>query len=152
LPSAAPAVAAEEKSNCPPPPLSTTAIVHLHQCQCGIHQRELFILKMTCLATRVWIEVVQWDCSLSSTKTFKTAVLILSGRKFESPNLESLQKILHLFINEPTSDYFKKKSSHATAFENIQAACKAGWKSEATCKKKWSVRFTAEHLAFLLVL
>ena len=97
-------------------------------------------------------EVVQWDRSLSSTKTFKTAVLILSGRKFESPNLESLQKILHLFINEPTSDYFKKKSSHATAFENIQAACKAGWKSEAMRKKKWSVRFTAEHLEFLLVL
>jgi hypothetical protein len=54
---------------------------------------------MTRLATRVWIEVVQWDRSLSSTKIFKTAVLILSGRKFESPNLESLQKNLHLFIN-----------------------------------------------------
>jgi hypothetical protein len=78
-------------------------------------------------------------------KIFKMAVFILSGRKFESPNLES-------FINEPTSDYFKKKSSHATAFENIQAACKAGWKSEATRKKKWSVRFTTEHLAFMQVL
>ena len=109
-------------------------------------------MKMTRLATRVWIEVVQWDCSLNSTKTFKMAVLIFSGRKFKSPNLESLQKILHLFINEPTSDYFKKKSSHSTAFENMQAACKAGWKSEATRKKKWSVRFTADHLAFLLVL
>jgi len=53
-------------------------------------------------------EVVQWDHSLSSTKTFKTAELILYGRKFESPNLESLQKILHLFINKHTSDYFKK--------------------------------------------
>ena len=71
-------------------------------------------------------EVVQWDRSLSSTKTFKTAVLILSGCKFESPNLESLQKILHLFISEPNSNYFNKKSLHATAFENIQAACKAG--------------------------
>jgi hypothetical protein len=97
-------------------------------------------------------EVVQWDCSLRNTKRFKTAVLILSGRKFESPNLELLQKILHLFINEPTSDYFKKKSLQATAFENIQAACKAGWKTEPMHKKKWSVHFTAEHLAFLLVL
>ena len=97
-------------------------------------------------------EVVQWDRSLRNTKTFKTAVLILSGRKFKSPTFELLHKILHLFINEPTSDYFKKKSSQATAFENIQATCKAGWKSEATHKKKWSVRFTAEHLAFLLVL
>jgi hypothetical protein len=87
-------------------------------------------------------EVVQWDRSLRNTKTFKTAVLILSGRKFESPNLELLQKILPLFINEPTSDYFKKKSSQATAFENIQAACKAGWKTEHTRKKKWSVRFS----------
>ena len=97
-------------------------------------------------------EVVQWDRSLRNTKTFKTAVLILSGRKFESPNLELLQKILPLFINEPTSDYFKKKSSQATAFENIQAACKAGWKTEPMHKKNWSAHFTAEHLAFLLVL
>ena len=90
-------------------------------------------------------EVVQWDSSLRNTKTFKTVVLILSGCKFESPNLESLQKILHLFINKPTSNYFKKKSSHATAFVNIQAACKAGWKMEHTRKKKWSVRVTSEH-------
>jgi len=33
-------------------------------------------------------EVVQWDRSLSNTKTFKTVVLILSGRKFKSPNFE----------------------------------------------------------------
>ena len=63
---------------------------------------------MTRLATRVVEEVVQWDCSLRNTKTFKKAVPILSGRKFESPTFESLQKNLHLFINEPTFDYFKK--------------------------------------------
>ncbi len=40
----------------------------------------------------------------------------------------------------------------ATAFENIQAACKDGWKTEALHKKKWTVHFVAEHLEFLLVL
>ena len=53
-------------------------------------------------------EASQWDRSLRNTKMFKKAVLILSGRKFESPTFESLQKILNLFINEPTCDYFKK--------------------------------------------
>jgi hypothetical protein len=97
-------------------------------------------------------EVVQWDCSLRSSKTFQTAMLILSGHKFESPNLELLQKVLHNFINQPACDYFRSKSTQATAFRNIQAACKIGWKTEASRKKKWSVHFVAEHLAFLLVL
>jgi hypothetical protein len=59
------------------------------------------------------------------------AVLILYRQKFESPNLESLQKIFHNFINHPACNYFKRKSSQATAFQNIQAACKIGWKMEA---------------------
>jgi hypothetical protein len=72
-------------------------------------------------------EVIQWGRSLRSSKTFQTAVLILSGRKFESPNLELLRKILHNFINQPPCDYFKRKSTQSTAFQNIQAACKIGW-------------------------
>jgi hypothetical protein len=55
-------------------------------------------------------EVVQWDRSLRNMKTFKTTVLILSGPKFESPTFELLQKILHLFINKPTSNYYFKKN------------------------------------------
>jgi hypothetical protein len=33
-------------------------------------------------------EVVKWDLDLRLWKTFQTAVLILSSRKFMSPNLE----------------------------------------------------------------
>jgi hypothetical protein len=92
-------------------------------------------------------EVVQWDRSLRSSQTFQMTVLILSGQKFESPNLELLQKILHNFINKPPCNYFKRKSTQSTAFRNIQAACKIGWKMEASRKKKWTVHFVAEHLA-----
>ena len=93
-----------------------------------------------------------WDHSLRSSKTFQRAVLILSGRKFKSPSLEAQSKLLLLFLDKPSTDYFKSRSSQAIAFQKIQDACKSGWKTEASRKKKWSVRFVAEHLAFLLVL
>ncbi len=86
-------------------------------------------------------EVVMWDHSLRSSKTFQRAVLILSGHKFKSPSLEAQSQLLFLFLDKPSSDYFKSRSSQAI----IQDACKSGWKTEASCKKKWSVRFFAEH-------
>jgi hypothetical protein len=55
-------------------------------------------------------EVVKWDLDLRLWKTFQTAVLILSSRKFRSPNLESLQKILVMYVGEPTFNYFKWRS------------------------------------------
>jgi hypothetical protein len=93
----------------------------------------------------------QWDCSLCSVKTFQTAVLILSGYKFESPNLKLLQKILLMFIADHSCNYyFKRRSPQATAFGNIQAACKVGWNTEASHKKKWTVRVVAECLKVFL--
>jgi len=95
-----------------------------------------------------------WDHSLRSSKSFQRVVLILSGRKFKSPSLEAQSQLLLLFLDKPSSDYFKSRSSssQAIAFNKIQNACKSGWKTEASRKKKWSVRFVAEHFAFLLVL
>ena len=40
------------------------------------------------------VEVVTWDHELCGTKTFLTGFLILSGRRFDSPNLDEQQKIL----------------------------------------------------------
>jgi hypothetical protein len=76
---------------------------------------------------------------------------ILSGRKFKSPSLEAQSKLLLLFLDKDPCDYFKARSSQAIAFKKIQDACKSGWKTEASGKKKWSV-FVAEHLALLLVI
>ncbi len=39
-------------------------------------------------------EVVTWDHELRGTKTFSTGFLILSGRRFDSPNLDEQHKIL----------------------------------------------------------
>jgi hypothetical protein len=51
-------------------------------------------------------EVVAWDHELRGTKTFSTGLLILSGRRFDSPNLDEQQKILFSFIDQPTHDYY----------------------------------------------
>jgi hypothetical protein len=82
-------------------------------------------------------EAIWWDRSLPLMKTFQMAVLILSSRKCESPILELLQKILLMFIADRSCNYcLKRRMPHATAFENIQAACKVGCKTEGLRKKK----------------
>jgi hypothetical protein len=97
-------------------------------------------------------EVVLWDKGLCDTKTFMTAVNILSGRKYNSPNLESQQKVLLMFIGQPAHGYFQSKSSQAKAFDNLKETIHLGWSTEYGHKKKRTVRFTAEYLALLLVL
>ena len=97
-------------------------------------------------------EVVRWDEGLCDAKTFMTAVNILSGRKFNSPNLESQQKVLLMFICQSAHSYFQSKSSQAKAFDNLKETIHLGWSTEYGRKNKWTVRFTAEYLALLLVL
>ena len=99
-------------------------------------------------------EAVTWDQELRRTKTFSTAFLILSGRRFDSPNLDEQQKILFNFINQPVHDYFLSRSQQARAFEELKIVCKLGWTANSVTlrKKKWNLRFVAEHLAILLVL
>ncbi len=87
-------------------------------------------------------EVVTWDHELRRTKTFSTGFLILSGRRFDSPNLDEQQKILFSFIGQPAHDYFLNRSQQARAFEELKIVCKLGWtaSSVTSCKKKWNVR------------
>ena len=61
-------------------------------------------------------EVVTWDHKLCGTKTFLTGFLILSGRRFDSPNLDEQQKILFSFIDQPAHDYFLIRLQQARAF------------------------------------
>jgi hypothetical protein len=81
-------------------------------------------------------------------------LLILSGRRFELPNLAEQQKILLNFIDQPARDYFLSRSPQAMAVEEFKIVCKLGWKASTVTlrNKKWNVRFVAEHLALLLVL
>jgi hypothetical protein len=99
-------------------------------------------------------EVVTMDHKLRRTKTFSIGLLILSGRRFELPNLAEQQKILLNFINQPAHDYFLSRSPQASAFEEFKIVCKLRWKASTVTSrnKKWNVHFVAEHLALLLVL
>ena len=102
------------------------------------------------------VEVVTWDHELRGTKTFSTGFLILSvsGRRFDSPNLDEQQNLLYKFIDQPAHDYFLSRSKQSRAFEELKRVCKLGWsaRSVTSRKKKWNVHFVAEHLAILLVL
>ena len=51
-------------------------------------------------------EVVMWDHSLCSLKTFQRVVLILYGLKFKSPSLDAQSKLLLLFLDKDPCDYF----------------------------------------------
>jgi hypothetical protein len=46
--------------------------------------------------------------------------LILSGRRFDSPNLEEQQKILFNFINQTAQEYFLGRSPQAKAFKELK--------------------------------
>ncbi len=99
-------------------------------------------------------EVVTWDQELRGTKTFLTGFLILSGRRFDSPNLDEQQKILFNFIDQPAHDYFLSRLQQARAFEELKIVCKLGWTASTVTspKKKWNLHCIVEHLAILLVL
>ncbi len=71
-------------------------------------------------------EVVTWDHKLCGTKTFSMGLLILSGRRFELPNLAEQQKILLNFIDQPAHDYFLSRLPQATAVEEFKIVCKLG--------------------------
>jgi hypothetical protein len=82
-------------------------------------------------------EVVTRDHELRGTKTFSTGLLILFGRRFDSPNLDEQQKILFSFIDQPAHDYFLSRSQQARAFEELKIVCKLGWtESSVTSRKK----------------
>ena len=99
----------------------------------------------------MWI--VQWDRELLQTKTYMTAFTILvSNRKYDGPKLDEQQKLLLRFINCPADDYFKRRSTEEKAFNELMAASKRGWKTEASRAKVWNLRFVADKLALLLVL
>ena len=81
-------------------------------------------------------EVIMWDQELHGTKTFLIGFLILSGRRFDSPNLDEQKKILFNFIDQPDHDYFLKKSQQARAFEELKIVCKLGWTASSVISRK----------------
>jgi hypothetical protein len=68
-------------------------------------------------------EVVTWNYELCGTKMFSMGLLILSGCRFELPNLAEQQKILLNFIDQPAHDYFLSRSPQARAFEEFKIVC-----------------------------
>jgi hypothetical protein len=79
-------------------------------------------------------EVVTWDHKLRGTKKFSMGLLILSGRRFELPNLAEQQKILLNFINQPAHDYFLSSLPQATSVEEFKIVCKLGWKASTVTR------------------
>ena len=125
----------------------------------GLARRDHGLAVLSCVSSRTVSQrdatlVVTWDHKLCGTKMFSTGFLILSGRRFDSPNLDEQQKILFSFIDQPAHDYFLSRSQQSRVFEELKIVCKLGWteSSVTSRKKKWNVHFVVEHLAILLVL
>ena len=56
-------------------------------------------------------KILKWDNCLQKTKTFSTAYQILVGRKYGSPLLNELQKLLLNFVDQPAGDYCRQNGS-----------------------------------------
>ena len=90
---------------------------------------------------------------LKKNKTYKTALVILQGRKYGSPTHDTQLKLLFGFKDKAAVPFFRKDSSQAKEFNAIQQQLLSNAKKTAsTIKKEYTVSITADFLAKLLVL
>ncbi len=96
--------------------------------------------------------VIPWDAHLKQSPVYKPALDIFSGKAHKSPPIDTKRTMLLDIVSRPLEEYFLRGTSQATDFEKLKKQCHAGWMSTPGCNWVWTVPYTAEKLALLLVL
>ncbi len=60
--------------------------------------------------------------------------------------------MLQNIVSRPSEEYFLSNTSQATDFAKPKKQCRAGWTSVSGRNRVWTMAYTAEKLALLLVL
>ena len=63
-----------------------------------------------------------------------------------------MRDVLLNIVSRPSEEYFLSGTSQATDFEKLKKQCRAGWTSVSGRNRVWTMAYTAEKLALLLVL
>jgi hypothetical protein len=96
--------------------------------------------------------VVSWDVPLKQSPIYASALEIFSGKAHEAPPINKKRTMLLNIANHPSEEYFLHGSQEAKDFELLKKQCFANWTSVSARAWVWTVPYTAEKLALLLVL
>ncbi len=96
--------------------------------------------------------VVPWDAQLKLSPIYVSAFDIFSGKAHKSPPLDMKRDMLQNIVSRPSEEYFLSNTSQATDFSKLKKQCRAGWTSMSGRNRVWTMAYTAEKLALLLVL
>ena len=96
--------------------------------------------------------VVPWDVPLKQSLIYISGKEILSGKAHNAPQIDKKRMILLNIVNHPSEEYFLRSSQQAKNFELLKKQCFLGWTIVSTHVRIWTVPYTSEKLALLLVL
>ena len=96
--------------------------------------------------------VILWDAQLKLSPVYESAFDIFSGKAHKSPPLDMKRDMLQNIVSRPSEEYFLSNTSQATDFAKLKKQCRAGWTSVSGRNRVWTMAYTAEKLALLLVL
>ena len=96
--------------------------------------------------------VVPWETLLKQHPVYNPAFSIFSGKAHKAPPLDKKRTMLLNIVSQPVEGYFLCGTSQADDFKRLKKQCHAGWTSESCRNKLWTVLYSVEKLALLLVL
>ena len=93
------------------------------------------------------VQIIEsWDKILRATKSFKNAYSIFKGKKFNSPRVNEMKKLLSRFVGRDAEEFFHPNTNERRDFESLLALV------DGVNKQRWSQDFLADKLAILVVL
>ena len=96
--------------------------------------------------------VVQWDAQLKLSLVYEPAFDIFSGKAHKSPPLDTKRTMLLDITSRPFEEYFLCGTIQAADFEKLKKQCFTGWTCTSARNRVWTMAYTAEKLALLLVI
>jgi hypothetical protein len=96
--------------------------------------------------------VVSWDALLKQSPVYGSAFGIFSGKAHKTPNIDTKHTLLLNIVSRPSDEYFIRGSRQANDFQWLKKLCYAGWVTVPSRVRVWTVPYTTEKLALLLVL
>jgi hypothetical protein len=93
-----------------------------------------------------------WEALLKRSPVYEPTYNIFCGKSHKSPPIDKKRTMLLNILSRPLEEYFLRSTRQAEDFQLLKKQCYAGWTSALNRSRVWTVPYTAEKLALLLVL
>jgi hypothetical protein len=95
--------------------------------------------------------IIPWEVALKSCETYKRAITIFGSRKYQSPVIDDMRKLLKDIVDESGELFFLRSSEQAKNFDLLKKQCLA-FTSEFRRIQLWTTKYMPNKLAILHVL